>query len=301
MAQTTSGDLIFETGSRSPDFSGFRGGSRLTYPRNLVQPGLGLRWGVGAWELGAQLQGTGWRQHPGRARNEDFTLQPESTIRRNGFDSSNWSYRDSAYVISAGRNFADAHGRSSMTEYGAGLRVRWFPFDDQSREGLFAEAQLQYRYNKQYIYDAWQFIGAGNVIFYSPIGSGNTLTNVIWEYPLGPGYRFSSGPWRFETALLINNGFNRGRDFHLQRAITFHIKNGAGDGGILRGAIGYKIDESYRLEFVMEARRYFSTGELSSTGGLGSEAVLVAVAGPQRVWLSEKEFRTNLSLWARID
>ncbi len=298
--QTTSGDLIFETGSRNPDLSGFRGGSRLTYPRNLVHGGVAIAWNGAGWESQLQMQTTGWRQRPGRARNEDFVLQPEGTIRGNGFDTSNWSYRDSAYVISGGRNFADARGRSSMNESGIGVQLRYFPFYPEERSGLFAEAQLQYRYNKQYIYDAWQFIDLGAAYFYGPIGSGNSLSNNFWEAPIGLGYRFVIGELHLETAFLINSGYNSGRDFHVQRAITFEIRNGAGDGILLRTAGRYPISERGALSVSFEARRYFSVGELHSRGGLGREAFFVAISGPQRVWLSEKEFRVTLAYWHRL-
>jgi hypothetical protein len=146
------GEQIFETGSRQPDLRGFAGGSRLTYPRNFNFFGAYLLFLEGPLEFRAALGGTGWYVESGEARNEDFTLNERSTVRSNGFDESNWSFRDSAYVITGSRNFADAKGRSSLIDWRSDLLARFFPFAPRATvraEGLFFELGVSYWYNKQ--------------------------------------------------------------------------------------------------------------------------------------------------------
>lgn len=297
------GEQIFETGSRQPDLRGFAGGSRLTYPRNFNYFGAYLLFLEGPLEFRAALGGTGWYVESGEARNEDFTLNERSTIRRNGFDESNWSFRDSAYVITGSRNFADAKGRSSLIDWRTDWLVRFFPFAPRTSnraEGLFLELGLSYWYNKQYVYDATQFIGSGSTVLLAPIGQGNSLSNVIWEIPVGGGYRAGAGDWSFDVAFAFISGYNYGRDFHFQRNITFEIKHGYGTGFYLRSGAEYRLSEAASLRLNLWTRRYYSEGLLHSRGGLGEEALLVAFSGSQRMWLSSKESSFDLSIERRL-
>ncbi len=257
----------------------------------------------GPLEFRAALGGTGWYVESGEARNEDFTLNERSTVRRNGFDESNWSFRDSAYVISGSRNFADAKGRSSLIDWRSDLLVRFFPFAPRATtraEGWFLELGLSYWYNKQYVYDATQFIGSGATLLIAPIGQGNSLSNVIWELPFGAGYRTGAGDWSFDVAFAVINGYNYGRDFHFQRNITFEIKHGYGTGFYLRSGAEYRLSDATSLRLNLWTRRYYSEGLLHSRGGLGEEALLVAFSGSQRMWLSSKESSFDLSIERRL-
>lgn len=297
------GEQIFETGSRQPDLRGFAGGSRLTYPRNFNFFGAYLLFLQGPLEFRAALGGTGWYVESGEARNEDFTLNERSTVRRNGFDESNWSFRDSAYVITGSRNFADAKGRSSLIDWRTDLLARFFPFAPRATaraEGLFLELGLSYWYNKQYVYDATQYIGSGSTILIAPIGQGNSLSNVIWEVPIGAGYRMGAGDWAFDVVFAVISGYNYGRDFHFQRNITFEIKHGYGTGFYLRSGAEYRLSEATSLRLNLWTRRYYSEGLLHSRGGLGEEALLVAFSGSQRMWLSSKESSFDVSIERRL-
>ncbi len=302
-AGANAGEQIFETGSRQPDLRGFAGGSRLTYPRNFNFFGAYLLFLEGPLEFRAALGSTGWYVESGEARNEDFTLNERSTVRRNGFDESNWSFRDSAYVITGSRNFADAKGRSSLIDWRSDFLMRFFPFAPRTierAEGLFLELGINYWYNKQYVYDATQFIGSGSTILLAPIGQGNSLSNVIWEVPIGGGYRAVAGDWTFDVAFAVINGYNYGRDFHFQRNITFEIKHGYGSGFYLRSGAEYRLSEATSLRLNLWTRRYYSEGLLHSRGGLGEEALLVTFSGSQRMWLSSKESSFDVSIERRL-
>jgi len=298
------GDLVFETGSKQRDLIGFAGGSRLTYPRDFNYAGLGYFYGGDGVELRARVQTTGWQINPGTSTNEDFTLNQRSSIRRNGFDTGNWSFRDSAYVIGGSRNFAVAQGRTSLIDHQMEALLRFYPsaYNNASDQnaGFFLETGLRYSYNKQYVYDAVQWISTRSFFFYGPIGRGNSLSNVIWEIPVGAGYRWEQDRWAFDASFMIISGWSYGRDFHFQRNITFEIERASGDGFLYRIGPEYRWNDDYLLRMSLYGHRYYSRGLLRPRGGLGQEALFIAFSGKQTVWLSTKQAGVEFSLERRL-
>ncbi|MEQ9363395.1 MAG: putative porin [Leptospirales bacterium] len=289
------GEQIFETGSRTPDITGFAGGSRLTYPRNHNFAGLGLALIRSPVEVHLRATTTGWYIDPGGARNEDFTLPPNSTESRSGFDTGDWKFGDSAYTIAGNQNFADARARASLSRYDLEALVRAFPFQlfrpvgARENTGPYLGGALRYSYAKYYVYDAIQYVRTTNGPFLGPIGIGNSLADSVLEFPLGAGYRYRSGDFTYDALFMINSGYNRSRDHHIQRAVNFQIRQGAGDGFFLRLGVDYRIDRDHSITARFFGRRYYSRGFIRTDGGLGQEALLVALAGKQQVWLNTKE------------
>lgn len=289
------GEQIFETGSRNPDITGFAGGSRLTYPRNHNFAGLGLAFIRSPVEIHLRGTTTGYYIDPGGSRNEDFTLPRNSTERRNGLDTGQWSFRDSAYTIAGNQNFADARARTSLSRYDLEALVRVFPFQifrpaaARENTGLYLGGALRYSYAKYYVYDAIQYIRTTSGPFLGPIGIGNSLTDSVFEFPLGVGFRYKSGNISYDGLFMINSGYNRSKDHHIQRALNFRIRQGGGDGFLLRLGIKYRINQDYAVATRFFGRRYYSRGFIETDGGLGQEALLVGLSGKQQVWLSTKE------------
>ncbi len=289
------GEQIFETGTRTPDITGFAGGSRLTYPRNHNYAGLGLAFIRSPVEAHLRFTTTGYYIDPGGSRNEDFTLDQTSTQSSNGFDTGQWRFRDSAYTIAGNQNFADARARTSLSRYDAEALIRVFPFQlfrapgERENAGLYLGGALRYSYAKYYVYDAIQYIRTTNGLFLGPIGIGNSLADAVLEFPVGAGYRYTSGAFSYDALFMINSGYNRSRDHHIQRAINFRIRQGAGDGFFLRLGVDYRINRDYAIAARFFGRRYYSRGFIETDGGLGQEALLVALSGKQQVWLNTKE------------
>lgn len=289
------GEQIFETGSRTPDITGFAGGSRLTYPRNHNFAGLGLAFIRSPVELHLRGTTTGWYIDPGGARNEDFTLPSNSTETRNGFDTGKWRFRDSAYTIAGNQNFADARARTSLSRYDLEVLVRVFPFQmflpvsARENSGFYLGGAVRYSYAKYYVYDAIQYIRTTTGPFLGPIGIGNSLADAVLEFPVGAGYRYRHGDFTYDALFMLNSGYNRSRDHHIQRAINFRIRQGAGDGFLLRLGVDYSLNRDYKIAARFFGRRYYSRGFIETDGGLGQEALLVGLSGKQQVWLSTKE------------
>ncbi len=293
------GEQIFETGSRTPDLTGFAGGSRLTYPRNHNFGGLGLALIRSPIEVHLRGTTTGYAIDPGGARNEDFVLPSNSQERSNGFDTGNFQFRDSAYIYSGNRNFADARARSTLSRYDLEALLRVFPFDVASRlnggsrssanQGLYVATALRYSYSKYRVYDAIQFARTTRGPFLGPIGIGNSLADSVLETPLGLGYRIQSGRVDYDLLFMINSGYNRSRDHHVQRALNFRVEQASGDGFLLRLGAKYWLTEEYAIAARWYGRRYYARGFLTTDGGLGQEALLVGLSGRQQVWLSTKE------------
>ena len=289
------GEQIFETGSRTPDLTGFAGGSRLTYPRNHYFAGLGLAFLRSPVEVHLRGTTTGYYIDPGGARNEDFTLPQNSTIRSNGFRTDRWAFRDSAYTIAGNQNFADARARTALSRYDLEALLRIFPADifrpavERENTGFYLAGALRYSYAKYYVYDAVQYIRTNSQTFLGPIGVGNSFTDAVLEFPLGPGYRIRTGDFTFDGMVLVNSGYNRSKDHHIQRALNFRLNRGAGDGLLYRLGVDYRLNSDYAIAARFFGRRYYSQGYMRIDGGLGQEALLVGFSGKQQVWLSTKE------------
>ncbi|MCB1327607.1 MAG: putative porin [Spirochaetales bacterium] len=301
-AGQNSGHQVLETGGRFPDLSGFAGGSRLTYPRTFRYGGLRLGLATGPLELGLHYLTTGWWHDVGQARNEDFTLDLTSTQRQNGFDPHTYAYRDTAYTISGGRNFADAKGETRFRWYRTGLSLRVFPWTDETEaraHGWFLAGGLDYSHYKYRVSDVQQYFELSGGPFFGPIGIGNSFSNDELLLSYGVGHRAFLGPLFLELRFLLLSGWNEGRDHHVQRAINFHIRDGLGSGLVTGPRLVY-AEESWELSLDLEFRRYFSIARLDPDGGIGQEILRTTFSSGQTVWLSTKETSVELAASVRL-
>ena len=302
VAGQNSGHQVLETGSRLPDLSGFAGGSRLTYPRKFRYGGLRLGLSSGSFELGFHYLTTGWWHDGGRARNEDFTLGLTSTQRQNGFDPHTYAYRDTAYTISGGRNFADAKGETRLRWYRTGLSLRIFPWLEEPNtqaSGWFLAGGIDYSHYKYRVSDVQQYFELSGGFFFGPIGIGNSFSNDEILLSYGVGHRTLFGPVFLEMRFLLLSGWNEGRDHHVQRAIDFHIRDGLGS-GLTAGPRFVYTSESWEFSFDLEYRRYFSIARLDPEGGIGQEIVRTTFSSGQSVWLSTKESSVEFAVSVRL-
>ncbi len=299
------GKQILETGSKTADSRGFRGGSRLTYPRNLRYFGLEGRYLVPNFIFRGRYTTSGWQVNAGTAENEDFNLFTISSIRDSGYDYKRNRFRDTPYAISGSRNFAYARGKTALFGYDLATRAEWYWQDSKGEEqlGFFLSVGLSYAYFKYEVYDVMQWIRQSNGGFlYVPIGTGNSFTNNQIEYPIGLGYAFAYRTWRFQGSLEYNNGYNTGKDYHKQRQINFRIKNTYGNGyNLLLGAEHSFADSpEWMLAFQLRAHHYYSKGEIGVYGGIGTEYILTLAGATQGVFLSTKETSGEISILRRF-
>ncbi len=307
------GKHVLETGSRTPDASGFAGGSRLTYPRNFDYYGLRLDFSRSLIDAGFSYRTTFRYVDTGTTYNEDFVLPlSNSSQHENGFDTSKWAFRDSAEIFSGNRNFALSYARTDMQHYDleASLKLYVSPLvqlwqtgrlpRSDADDGLYLGASLRYAYFKFNTYDAVQWIGTGSLLLYGPIGLGNSFANSVLEFPVGPGYRFRTGKFRFDANLLLVSGYNYARDHHVQRGINFIVEYGGGEGFLLNLGAEYHLNEDYDISLRFYGHRYYSRGQLQAEGGYASEALVVALAGSQAVWINTKEAGLEFAVRRRI-
>ncbi|MCB1174507.1 MAG: putative porin [Leptospiraceae bacterium] len=287
------GKHILETGSKTRDANGFAGGSRLTYPRYFSAPGVRGRYSTHNWLVDLNYQLTNGSQRSGTARNEDFALYENSTIRSSGWDLRTGRYRDTPYTINGSRNFADASGKSDLQYQDLEVNIDWYPWqsDDAPQSGFFLGTGLHYSYQKYQVYDVIQYLRLVNGFFLGPIGVGNSFSSVEWEFPLGFGYQWHLEQLYIKAALYMNTGINTGRDHHKQRNITFLIQDASGSGIQYNLELGYQMDAEspYTLFARYQGRHYYSRGTIQIRGGLGGEYLLQYTGIRQGVRISRKE------------
>ncbi|MBF3371960.1 putative porin, partial [Leptospira interrogans] len=123
---------IFETGTKYPNLSGLRGGSRITYARDFNYGGLGftLRWQK--WEADLNLKTTGRYVNAGEGKDEDFFLGDPTVERGTKISTRELSYYDTPYTFIGSRNFADGKGRLSMKQNRQSLILRRYFGDSDS-------------------------------------------------------------------------------------------------------------------------------------------------------------------------
>lgn len=306
------GKHVLETGSRTPDALGFAGGSRLTYPRNFDYYGLSLDFSRSLVDAGFRYRTTLRYVDTGTTYNEDFVLPSNSGQQENGFDTSQWAFRDSAEIFSGNRNFALSYARTDMLHYDLETSLKFYisplvQFFDTGRlprsdadEGLYLATSLRYAYFKFYAYEAVQWIGTRDFVLFGPIGIGNSFANAVLEFPVGPGYRFAAGDFRFDASLLLVSGYNYARDHHVQRGINFIVEYTGGEGFQLNLGAEYRWNEDYDLSLRFYGHRYYSRGHLQAEGGYGSELLVVALSGSQPVWINTKEAGLEIAVRRRI-
>jgi hypothetical protein len=287
------GDFVFETGSRFPNLSGMRAGSRISFERDFNLFGFAGKYFTGPLEFYGKFTTTGWYVPTGKARDEDFFLYSTSTQRAHKINTREFSFYDSTSVFGGQRNFADGIGKSSMSEYNFDFLARYYlgkssPDIQKSGDGFYLSAGARYTYNKYKFYDVVQWI-ATNPIFYQPIGYGLSFTNSIFEIPFGFGYRWNWKDFYLDTTMHGLYAFFKTRDFHAQRNINFNSET-SGPGILAQVEAGYKMD--YRSTFFlrMNQHRSFTKGTFAAEGGITQQDIAANFLGRYRAYINTKQF-----------
>jgi hypothetical protein len=287
------GDFVFETGSRFPNLSGIRAGSRISFERDFNLFGFGGKYFNGPIEFYGKFTTTGWSVPTGKARDEDFVLFTTSTERAHHINTREFSFYDTTSVFGGQRNFADGIGKSSMSEYNFDFLFRYYfgkstPDIQKSGDGYYLSAGARYTYNKYKFYDVVQWIGS-NPIFYQPIGFGLSFTNSIFEIPFGIGYRWNWEKFYLDTTLHGLFAFYKTRDFHVQRNINFNSET-FGPGVLAQIETGYKMDNRSIFFLRMNQHRSFTKGTFAAVGGLTEQDILANFLGRYKAHINTKQF-----------
>jgi hypothetical protein len=298
------GEYIFETGNRFPNLSGIRGGSRISFPRNLTQFGFYTSYFENQWEIRGAVKTTGWTQNAGEARDEDFVMGNTSQEQSTKIATREWSYYDSGSIYSGTRNFADGKGRSSIRQdmiesYGRVYFQNANPNHWSSGSGFFLTAGIRYTYFKYLFYDVNQFVDS-RPVYYGPIGIGLSYSNNLYELFYGLGYRYSMDKFYFDLTFMPSIGRIKTRDFHIQRSINFLSDNaGFGWQSTLEG--GYKITDSWLSYLKITHRRFFSEGKFTARGGLSQEDLISNLAGGFKSHINIKDFSIEMGFLNKVD
>jgi len=287
------GDFVFETGSRFPNLSGIRAGSRISFERDFNLFGFGGKYFTGPLEFYGKFTTTGWYVPTGKARDEDFALFTTSTERAHHINTREFSFYDSTSVFGGQRNFADGIGKSSMSEYNFDFLTRYYlgkasPDLQKSGDGFYLSGGARYTYNKYKFYDVVQWI-ASNPIFYQPIGYGLSFTNSIFEIPFGFGYRLNWKDFYIDTTIHGLYAFFKTRDFHAQRNINFNSET-SGPGILAQIETGYKMDLRSIFFLRMNQHRSFTKGTFEAVGGITQQDIFANFLGRYKAHINTKQF-----------
>ncbi|EQA46621.1 hypothetical protein LEP1GSC050_0387 [Leptospira broomii serovar Hurstbridge str. 5399] len=292
------GEHIFESGTKYPNLSGAKAGSRISYNRNFAYGGIELRHWWQKWEISFGYRSNGRYQRVGQGKDEDFALADFSIERGAKFGFREWSFYDTPYTFSGSKNFADGRGKLKMKQDRLSLSVRRYlgssdPDARKNGQGFFVTGGIHYTYFKYYLYDVNQWI-ASDPIFYGPIGMGLSFTNTTWELPIGIGYRYSDGKWMFEGAFLGSTWYSHFRDYHYQRSLNF-IGDAAGY-GIEANIGGGVIVDSWLFFLRLTENRLYGSGSFQTRGGISSNDILSNAAGHYRNYLNTKQYNIEFSV-----
>jgi len=302
--ERSGGEYIFETGNRFPNLSGIRGGSRITFPRNVTQFGLNAAYIDNKWEIRGAAKTSGWTQNSGEGRDEDFVMGNTSQEKTTQIATKEWSYYDTGHIYSGTRNFADGIGKSSIRQdliegfgrvYFQSAKADYW----EQGSGLFLTTGFRYSYFKYLLYDVNQFIDS-RPIFYGPIGIGLTLSNNLYEFFYGFGYRHSFENFYMDFTFTPSIGRIKTRDFHIQRSINF-LSDNYGYGWQSKMEVGYKITDTWLSYVNLSHRRFFSEGRFTARGGLSREDVLSNFVGGFKSHINIKDFSIELGFLNKID
>ncbi|EKR72099.1 putative porin [Leptospira noguchii] len=298
LAGRNGGDNIFETGTKYPNLSGLKGGSRITYARDFNYAGLGftLRWEK--WEADLNIKTTGRYVNAGEGRDEDFFLGDPTVERGTKISTREFSYYDTPYTFIGSRNFADGRGRLSMKNNSQSLILRRYFGDGEADyrkegKGFYLTGGFQYTFMKYILYDVFQFFDSSPV-FLNRIGLGLSFSYSTYEFPLGLGYRYSNGEWVFETSFSGIFWTGHFRDFHYQRALNF-IGDVSGFGIDFNIGAG-KIFGNYLMFLKLNEHRLFGDGHFFTKGGLSENDILSQHLGHYKNYMNLKEWNVELSL-----
>ncbi|MDX1961139.1 MAG: putative porin [Leptospiraceae bacterium] len=299
-----SGEHIFETGNKYPNLSGIRGGSRITYDRNFNFFGLNAGWIHERFSLNSKLSTTGWGVRTGNSRDEDFVMGSTSTERGDKLSLFPLFLYDTAHTFTGTRNFADGNAKSTINERRADFWLKFY-FSENAKASPWAKTNsfylssgVLYSYYKYELYDVIQFVASP--FFYGPIGVGLSYSNTVFDFPLGLGYVFYIGKFRFDFNANLTLVYMNYRDFHKQRALNF-IGTSFGSGFIYKAEISYIFSESLLINFSINGHRQFTSGTFRTKGGLTYDDVLSNYLGEYKAYINTKEVNLEFGFIKRFN
>jgi len=297
-----SGDHIFETGNKYPNLSGIKGGSRITYDRNYNFGGLEGGYSFGKLNIEGKFATTGWSVRTNESRDEDFLMGDISTERRNKFSLSPLFLNDSAHTYTGTQNFADGKAKSTVYEQRMSMFAKYYFSGNssdpwESKDRFFITFGFRYNYFKYVLYDVTQYVRFP--FYYGPIGNGLSYSHSGFEYGGGGGYTMYFGRFRIEPSLILLIGFNRFRDYHVQRDLNFYGEND-GLGFIAKLLSSYSISEKTQIRLSYEAHRMFTTGYFRTKGGLNFQDYSSNYVGKFNGNASTKEAYVELGVITKL-
>ncbi len=297
------GQHIFESGTKFPNLSGVKAGSRITYNREFEYGGFELKHWWNTWEFNLGYRSTGKFNRTGEGRDEDFFLGSVSQERGTKIDFRTLSFYDTPYTFTGSQNFADGRGKLKMKQDRISLTARKYfgssnPDSRKDGQGFFFSGGLHYTYFKYFLYDVNQWIATVPVT-YGNIGIGLSYSNSTWEIPAGFGYRYSNGVWILEASFLGTVWYSHFRDYHYQRNLNF-IGDSSGYGVETNLGAGYII-ESWLFFLKFTENRLYGSGSFVTKGGLSQEDVTSSYVGSYRNYLSTKQFSVELQATNFLD
>lgn len=292
------GQHIFESGTKFPNLSGLKAGSRITYDREFQYGGIGLKHWWETWEINLEYRTTFKNQRTGEGRDEDFFLGSVSREKGTKIDFANTSFDDTPYTFTGTQNFADGRGKLKMKDDRIGFLGRKYfgtanPDPRKPGSGFYLTGGAYYTYYKYYLYDVMQWIATAPVT-YGPIGIGLSYSISTWEVPLGFGYRYSNGTWMLEASLSGNIWYSHFRDYHYQRNLNF-IGDSSGFGIETNLGAGY-ILPSWLFFVKLTEHRLYGEGSFQTQGGLSREDIISNYSGRYRNYLSTKQYSVEFQV-----
>ncbi|PJZ70742.1 putative porin [Leptospira perolatii] len=297
------GEHIFESGTKYPNLSGVKAGSRISYNRDFTYAGLEFKHWLDQWEVQVGYRSTGGYKRVGEGRDEDFALGDPTVERGSKIAFREFAFYDTPYTFTGSRNFADGKGRLSMKQDRISLQIRKYfgssnPDSRKSGHGIFWAGGIHYTFFKYYLYDVMQWV-ASDPVFYDRIGLGLSFSNTTWEFPVGIGYRYSNGGWVVDTSFLGLSWYSHFRDYHYHRTLNF-IGNAGGYG--FEASLGLGYNWSRWLAFLkLTEHRLYGSGSFSTKGGLSNEDLISGSAGRFRNYLNTKQYNIELSMTSYLD
>lgn len=296
------GEHIFETGNKSANISGTRGGSRITYNRDFEQINFQSGYFYKNLEFSIAHKNTGWYQKAGISRDEDFYLGSASTERGSKISLKEGKIYDTAHTFTGTLNFADGKGKTTVGDHLTELGFKYYLFSKNSsywihEDKVFLSLGVRYNYVKYYLYDVMQFVD--RPLFYGPIGIGLSYSQNTWEYPIGFGTRIKANQFFVEGSFQIYFGVNFGRDFHVQRNINF-LSKANGSGFSYRLESGYLLSNDDILSVSTYGHRNYARGFFVSKGGITESDILSNYVGHYKSYINIKEIGYEFSYKRRF-
>lgn len=291
------GEHIFELGTKYPNISNFRGGSRITYSRDFYKGGMSIIQKKDNLTFSVGFRTTGWYVPTLKtSRDEDFAMGQITTEKGRKFSIFPPFLYDTAHTFSGTLNFADAKAKSVVSEYSIHLGIKNF-LNTNRNSGLFLLVEPSYTYFKYILYDVVQFVR--RPFFYGPIGIGLSYSHSYTELPIGLGYllQYSHFSAEFSLQLLLN--YFKYRDFHYQRNLNL-VGSGMGNGFIYQFAIFIPIQSDHVIKINHIGHRMFGTSHFKTQGGIVMEDILSNFYGNFFSYVTTKESSLDLSFQKTI-